>query len=866
MNSSKSNQMNRTAEPIPTKATIVQIADSALSSAMVKVQIPKEQDDLQEAQNEQLQQEGQQQQQSQVKQDDVEDVKMRTRSMATVHEEGTTAEPSKNHEEDNNATTTTTTLPNAVSESESENENENENDASTTTSSEDQQAEEPQEPAMDTQEPSPPSEDDAVQQVRRSIARGIADQISQTDRIEIVEEVHGVQTMGLSFEEESNPHVVLPLLSRFQDALDSRQMDPSCGSATAAYELCIEKNYLYATNDRGDLRLVCLRAELWDPIRACDRFLKHLTALYKFYGEDGLKQPVDIDLLDYEERHMPAIVNTAFKQDKEKAGIRRRNSAGEIKGIYKKGKGGCKRKGSLDSLPDMLSLKSGSIQVLPSRDRSGRRVVVLQPSMSFATTQQTIAQAQKSKFKAMIFFLCTLLRRDVDAQRKGFVLILNSTKSDDLEKESNYDETLIDQYRELYESVPIRFSAVHFCFDKESTNSVSHKISITTLQSYLDQLSQSNMTRIHLYDKDVSSDSTKSELASFGIPTHQIPVTHTGTIKLKEHNAWVKIQEWYNKTCKNPNGDQLFQKFNVIECPGTNDVLFSQGGKYWNGVNRFQRGNLEFMEFLESKIDIYQSTLSWKKKHSILAEVVSEFARSPQRTGSHPRFLETATQIEGVTAPDGCWVELPLNSPLLMQKIRQTLLNHIRRLESSGKRKPASTKATRGNKKATKQKKDKKQKLDASSVKNSSISKKRKMVHDSTSPVMKNNKLAMATFGNSITSTFHPLRADDSLSNIHKQSICEFLANAERIAVSTAAVDLACSENAGLDDLDASNNGLHDDIAGDEKLVQAIIANDERLNKEVGELFEMDSFLRDEEDGNEIEPDEIADCLMGCML
>ena len=310
------------------------------------------------------------------------------------------------------------------------------------------------------------------------------------------------------------------------------------------------------------------------------------------------------------------------------------------------------------------------------------------------------------QFKAMFYFLYALIRRDEDAQRKGVVLILNSSKTTEKHDEKEYGQDLIDQYNDFYQSIPVRFSSFHFAYDKESTKSVSHKICTAITQSYIESDPAMNAARIQIYNEDASSDSSKNLLAPFGIPTHQIPVTHTGTIKLKEHNTWVKVQEWYDKKCKSL-PFHLYSKFNVIECPGTNDILFSQGGKYWNGVNRFQRGNLEFMEFLESKIDVYQSTLSWKKKHAILSEAVSEFAHSPQSTGCRPRFLETATQIEGVAAPDGCWVELPLNSPLLMQKIRQTLLNHIRRLESSGKRKPASTKATRakaGSKKGKKQK------------------------------------------------------------------------------------------------------------------------------------------------------------------
>ena len=131
---------------------------------------------------------------------------------------------------------------------------------------------------------------------------------------------------------------------------------------------------------------------------------------------------------------------------------------------------------------------------------------------------------------------------------------------------------------------------------------------------------------------------------------------------------------------------------------------------------------------------------------------------------------------------------------------------------------------------------------------------------------MKNNKLAIATFGQSISSSYsHNFSEAESL--IHKQSICEFLANAERIAVSTAAVDIACEKYEKDGEEPDPQTSLQDAIANDEKLVQAIIANDDRLNKEVGELFEMDHFLRDDEPEDAIiERDDIADCLMGCML
>jgi len=755
------------------------------------------------------------------------------------------------------------------------------NNCNSTTAQELQEQEE-------NEEPSQQAEEETLSDVRRLIAGGLCE-LTHQERNQIEEEVHGVINLGVSLD-GPEPHLQALYLKKFQEIIDmvlSGSMSlPK--TSTAAYELCLQKNYMYATNESEEVRLMCLRAELWDPSRACERFLHHLTALLKYYGEYGLSKPMTIDQLDREEndiKNKSAASNVSNNKGARKQSKKRKQIV-EPRGIYKKGKGGSKRKGSLDSLPDMLALKSGFVQVLPSRDRSGRRVVVLQPAPSTATSQQTQKQVHYSKFKAMVYFFTALLRRDVEAQQKGFVLILNATKSEEQHNESDYGSELLQDYQELVRFIPIRICALHFAFDKHSLESIPHKISRTILESYIENNPKMNYARVHLYDRDVSNDSTKLEISPYGIPTHQIPLTHTGTIKLKEHNGWVKIQEWYDKMSEHHQHHYLQSKFNVIECPSTNDVLFSQGGKYWNGVNRFQRGNLEFMEYLESKIDLYQSTLSWKKKHTILAAVVAEFAQTPQSTGTRARFLETATQIEGVVAPDGCWVELPLTSPLLMQKIRQTLLNHIRRLESSGKRRPAPSKATRSKKSKKESKTNEGTSLptpEASKAQTISgetqpgKTKKRIKITEEVGPnkkrkmdlgpsVMKNNKLAMATFGNSINNN---AAINNETSLLHKQAMCEFLANAERIAVSTAAVDIAC-ENYDNDSIESNlheGGSLQDAISNDEKLVQAIIANDDRLNKEVGELFDMDSFLKDEEElGGDVERDEIADCLMGCML
>ena len=198
--------------------------------------------------------------------------------------------------------------------------------------------------------------------------------LSHHERCQIEEEIHGVNSMGLSKEEETKQHVAQLALEKLQEHLErtlllDRQARAAAIAAdnatpsddddndggyitnhlisTNVYELCLQRNFSYATREEGSLRLMCLRADLWNPQKACERFLRHLTILYVYYGEDGLRGPLGLQFL-----------------------------------------GGNNNEDVNNNLMDMNCLKSGGFSLLPSRDRSGRRVVFLQPSVSSTDTPQ----------------------------------------------------------------------------------------------------------------------------------------------------------------------------------------------------------------------------------------------------------------------------------------------------------------------------------------------------------------------------------------------------------------------------------------------------------------------------------------------
>ena len=384
----------------------------------------------------------------------------------------------------------------------------------------------------------------------------------------------------------------------------------------------------------------------------------------------------------------------------------------------------------------------------------------------------------------MLYFFSTIARNDIDAQRDGLILIINTSSVSvsgshiTTNATSNYDDddVLVSQsfqsqqhqqslFNDFFQALPIRFSAIHFCYDQttvpsnNTNNNVIQSNNMLLLKSlvYCDDdsslsscVTSTTMSRQRIRFHDsigniaTANNETRNQLATYGIPVHEIPATSTGTIKVKQHSLWIKMQLWFDKQNNNMQNynkqrrneyEQMFseeqqdyykslspfqwnhknrssmnkERFKctnsmrhtsttctaaasatavIIECPNVNDVLFQQGGKFWNDNNKHQRGNLEFMDIIESKIiHKYQQVGQSLKKKQILIDLINEYSSATANengVGISGRFLEDASQSSSLL-PAGTWIELPLDSPLLLQKIRSTLANHVRRLENNNK-------------------------------------------------------------------------------------------------------------------------------------------------------------------------------------
>lgn len=137
-----------------------------------------------------------------------------------------------------------------------------------------------------------------------------------SDRNNITEEMHGVQSLSI----DESPEIVDAALTQLQYEIDN--LSPS---EKEAYSVAQTLPVTYVNDSAFRLRF--LRADLFDAREAAKRMCGYLNIIFTLFGMEVLKRP---------------LRSTDFKGKEEKN-----------------------------------LLKSGIVQLLPYRDRSGRRVVVI---------------------------------------------------------------------------------------------------------------------------------------------------------------------------------------------------------------------------------------------------------------------------------------------------------------------------------------------------------------------------------------------------------------------------------------------------------------------------------------------------------
>mmetsp|Transcript_13515 Transcript_13515/g.31774 ORF Transcript_13515/g.31774 Transcript_13515/m.31774 type:complete len:712 (-) Transcript_13515:1015-3150(-) len=285
-----------------------------------------------------------------------------------------------------------------------------------------------------------------------------------------------------------------------------------------------------------DFRLRFLRCDFFDVPKAALRMVTYLDMLVELFGEEALKRPISIsDFTKEELRHM----------------------------------------------------RKGMIQILPYRDRSGRRIMICFPEEEESQIPPYV------KAKIAMYQLWAIGSHDTVTQEKGIVVLVWFDAS---------FAKLCTTWKIKYKFYTLncdRIAALHCC--SPDTPHYRFRRSIMTMRAGHENLSK---LIFHLGE----SMEIHYKLQGYGIPFEHVPISWTGKVKVQYLKQWMRIRQaierQHGKSAGGSNDgsscDESMESAadrNIIECPQLRDVVFRQGT---SGVSH--PGNVTFRSLIESTV------------------------------------------------------------------------------------------------------------------------------------------------------------------------------------------------------------------------------------------------------------------------
>jgi hypothetical protein len=293
-----------------------------------------------------------------------------------------------------------------------------------------------------------------------------------------------------------------------------------------------------------EFRLMHLRCELFDVKRAARRMVQGIDALLRSCGEYALERK--IKLSDFTKN-------------------------------------------------ELNTMKKGFIQLLPSRDRGGRRIIVVFPlnvldddqgicddrrrivvSKKFLLCQFLLNNAPQVVFSHTIFpshfdqrkigyYLCAVCASDIENQRKGIVWLF-WVDNFEVDKFCSPDRT-----KDEFYLLPVRTVSIHFCGKDTLIINIAKSLFMARLKTE---------QRIRFITHLGECVETRYLLKSYGLPVDTIPITWTGTIKIENMKRFMNLRSYienseYEADHNNNNENRRFSS--ITDCPYLNDVLFKKG-------------------------------------------------------------------------------------------------------------------------------------------------------------------------------------------------------------------------------------------------------------------------------------------------
>jgi len=349
-------------------------------------------------------------------------------------------------------------------------------------------------------------------------------------RNDVQEEIHGVYCMA----PEETPELLAESLSQLDIELDhipqsqkyayTRSLQLQSQQQNQQQDPSQSKQLIYYVNS-NEFRLMYLRSELFDARKAAYRIVKALDFLLELFGEIAFKRK--IRLSDFTKK-------------------------------------------------ELKIMKRGYIQLLPSRDRGGRRIIVVITSWSADEFDLNIL----IKILFYLFFVCG--STDIENQKKGIVFIVWADQFSNHRFSSPERKTTLTYF-------PCRIVSIHFCAKESLFTNLFKAILVARLNTEL---------RIRFVCSLAECVEVRYMLQRFGIPINELPVTWTGMVKTENMKRLMTLRTHVEKESivNNNNNNLLSSSSTIIDCPYLNDILFKRGR---NQVID-NAGNMKFQSIVHS--------------------------------------------------------------------------------------------------------------------------------------------------------------------------------------------------------------------------------------------------------------------------
>jgi len=353
------------------------------------------------------------------------------------------------------------------------------------------------------------------QSVDSMLAQGMLS-LSFEDRNAINEEMHGVSCLN----PKETPEFINTALEKLENELS---LIPA--QEKEMYELS-KKSYCGKNSSQEggsyvndvDFRVRFLRCELFDAVNAAHKLVTFLEVVVDLFGKYALKRPIRL---------------SDFAED------------------------------------ELQAFRTGNLQLLPFRDRSGRRII--------AGVEGLALQFDSTLRFKMLYYLMWAAGEDIETQLKGIVVIIWPV-SDVAIKHLKNKERLIEDQKKRLEGSSIRVCAFHFCVEDKPFFNVLRMVFALTLN-------QRNRSRLKFHVGQMTE--LQYLVKGYGVPVDHIPLTGTGNVKTQNLRVWLKLRSTLEVSREE-------SAKNIIECPGSNDVLF-RPSKLIKG----HPGNVKFHSLIE---------------------------------------------------------------------------------------------------------------------------------------------------------------------------------------------------------------------------------------------------------------------------